>query len=488
MAAEELNESNLVEKAMSAFRWVAALRFLGQMVSWLSTIFVIRFLAPEDYGIISLAEVLRTFLVFFSVMGLGQGLMKVKDLTPQLVQKTLGLMVLINVSLFVLQFFSAPYIARFYETPQLELVLQVLAFSYLFIPWTSIPSSLIARELNHKRTSQVTLVSNVLASALSLTLAYMGYGYWALVAAIIFTMVFNCVCFNLILSYPRIPSFHFKGTKEVFSFGAFIAMSDIFYVAYNKVDVAVAGKYFTIAEVGFYGVALQLATMLMSKSIPLFNVVAFPAFARMNAISGDSNEYLVTTLRFAATMVFPVFFGVAMVGEDLILLVLGANWVQISGIFTLLVISVPVRILAYVITPAILAAGGARLDMLNSLITLAFLTVALVLLLPLGLEGVAVAWSLASLCLFGVTVVRGGRLLNLPVKRVLAAAAPALVASIVMCLSIHVVNLQLPDVSPILSLYKIPLGICVYIAFSWLVFRQRSEELIRVTLRLMGRA
>ena len=75
MAAEELNESNLVEKAMSAFRWVAALRFLGQMVSWLSTIFVIRFLAPEDYGIISLAEVLRTFLVFFSVMGLGQGLM-----------------------------------------------------------------------------------------------------------------------------------------------------------------------------------------------------------------------------------------------------------------------------------------------------------------------------------------------------------------------------------------------------------------------------
>ena len=152
MAAEELNESHLVEKAMSAFRWVAALRFLGQMVSWLSTIFVIRFLAPEDYGIISLAEVLRTFLVFFSVMGLGQGLMKVKDLTPQLVQKTLGLMVLINVSLFVLQFVSAPYIARFYETPELELVLQVLAFSYLFIPWTSIPSSLIARELDHKRT------------------------------------------------------------------------------------------------------------------------------------------------------------------------------------------------------------------------------------------------------------------------------------------------------------------------------------------------
>lgn len=488
MSSEEINQANLVNKAMSAFRWVAALRFLGQLVSWLSTIFVIRFLAPEDYGIISLAEVLRTFLVFFSVMGLGQGLMKVRELTPDLVQKTLGLMVLINAGLFLIQFFSAPWIARFYEAPELELVLQILAFGYLLVPWTSIPSSLIARELDHRKTSQVTFISNVLASALSLTLAYLGYGYWALVAAILFTMAFNCISFNLIHSYPRMPSFNFVGTKEVFSFGAFIAMSDIFYVAYNKVDVAVAGKFFTIAEIGFYGVAIQLATMLMSKSIPLFNVVAFPAFARMNAISGDSNEYLVTTLRFASTVVFPVFLGVAMVGEELILLVLGSNWVQIAGLFTILVVSVPVRILAYVLAPAILAAGGARLDMLNSLITLAFLTVAIVLLLPFGLEGVALAWSLASLCLFGVTVVRGGRLLKLPVMTVLSAVAPALLVSLVMCLAIYAVDSQLADVSALVSLYKIPLGVVVYVAVSWLFFRRRSEELIRILFRLMGRS
>lgn len=488
MASEEINQANLVNKAMSAFRWVAALRFLGQLVSWLSTIIVIRFLAPEDYGIISLAEVLRTFLGFFSIMGLGQGLMKVKDLRPELIQQTLGLLVLINAGLFLLQFFSAPYIASFYDTPELVLVLQILAFSYLFVPWTSIPNSLIARELDHRKTSQVTLISNVLASVLSLTLAYLGFGYWALVAAIIFTMVFNCVCFNLVHSYPRIPSFNFAGTKEVFSFGAFIAMSDIFFVAYNKVDVAVAGKIFDIAQVGYYAVAIQLATMLMAKSVPLFNMVAFPAFARMNAMSGDSNEYLLTTLRFAATVVFPVFLGVAMVGEDLILLILGSDWVQISGLFTVIVISVPVRILAYVIAPAILATGGARLDMVNSLITLVFLTVGLAVLLPLGLYGVAIAWSLTSLCLFVVTVVRGGRLLKLPVRTVLAAVSPALLVSLVMCLAIYIVDIQFPAVSPLLALYKIPLGAVVYIVASWFLFRTRSEELTRILFRLMGRA
>ena len=397
-------------------------------------------------------------------------------------------MVLINGLLFLIQFFCAPYIAHFYNAPELELVLKVLAFTYLFIPWTSIPSSLIARELDHKKTSQITFFSNVLASALSLTLAYLGYGYWALIAAIVFTMAFNCIWFNRILDYPRFPSFSFHGTSEVFKFGAFIAMSDIFYVAYNKIDVAVAGKYFDIAQIGFYGVAIQLATMLMSKSIPLFNVVAFPAFARMNAISGDSNEYLITTLRFASAVVFPVFLGVAMVGEDLILLVLGSNWVQISGLFTILVVSVPFRILAYVITPAVLAAGGARLDMMNSFITLVFLAVAISILLPFGLSGVAFAWSLASLCLFGVILVRGGHLLNLPLMAVFSALTPALLGSLAMCVAIYAVDLQFPAASEVASLYKIPLGALVYALFSWYFFRGRSEELIRVFFRLMGRS
>jgi O-antigen/teichoic acid export membrane protein len=101
MPLEDIDQSSLVDRAMSAFRWVAALRFVGQMVSWLSTIFVIRFLAPEDYGVLSLAEVFRTFLVLFSTVGLSQGLMKVESLTGPLIQKTLGLLVVINTMLFV---------------------------------------------------------------------------------------------------------------------------------------------------------------------------------------------------------------------------------------------------------------------------------------------------------------------------------------------------------------------------------------------------
>jgi len=487
MSSEEIDQSNLVNRAISAFRWVAALRFLGQLVSWLTTIFVIRFLAPEDYGVMTLAEVFRTFLVLFSHVGLSQGLMKVENLTRPLVQKTLGLLVTVNFALFLLQFSLAPYAARFYGNEDLEMVLRVLSFTYLLIPWTSVPASLVARNLEHKKTSKITFVTDILASCLTLALAFLGFGYWALVAAIVFTSLFNCFWFNRMIDYPRLPSFIPKGTEELFKFGAFVALSEVLFVAYNRVDVVIAGRFFDIAQVGLYGVAIQLATMLMIKTVPLFNVVAFPAFARMSAETAGRNDYLLTTLRFASALIFPVFLGVAMVGEELIGLVLGSNWVQISGIFAIIVVSVPLRILAYVISPAMLAAGGARINMTNAFVTLLVLTAAIFALLPMGLSGVAIGWSLASVCVFLLTVVRGSRLLSLSIGAIFSATLPAVIAAALMCLAIYVVARQFPDVSGVLALYKIPFGALVYSVIFWCFFRGRSEELIRVFMRLLGR-
>jgi len=303
----------------------------------------------------------------------------------------------------------------------------------------------------------------------------------------VFTALFNCFWFNRIIDYPKLPSFIPKGTEELFKFGAFVALSEVLFVAYNRVDIVITGKFFDIAQVGLYGVAIQLATMLMIKSVPLFNVVAFPAFARMNDATGNRNEYLITTLGFASTLIFPVFLGVAMVGEEIIGLVLGNNWVQVSDLFVIIVVSVPLRILAYVISPAMLAAGGARINMTNAFITLIFLTSVIFALLPLGLSGVGIAWSLASVCVFGLTVVRGGHLLALSLKDIFSSISPALFAALLMCAVIYVVDMQLSNVSGLVGLYKIPLGGFVYTFVFWYFFRGRSEELIRVLMRLMGR-
>ena len=79
-------------------------------------------------------------------------------------------------------------------------------------------------------------------------------------------------------------------------------------------------------------------------------------------------------------------------------------------------------------------------------------------------------------------------MLELPVMTVLSAIAPAVLVSLVMCIVIYLVDMQFADASALVSLYKIPLGAVVYVVVSWLFFRRRSEELVRILFRLAGRS
>ena len=98
-----------------------------------------------------------------------------------------------------------------------------------------------------------------------------------------------------------------------------------------------------------------------------------------------------------------------------------------------------------------------------------------------------IAWSLASVCIFVLTVVRGGRVLALSLRDIFTVIGPALLAALLMCAVIYTIDLQLSNVSGLIGLYKIPMGGLVYVLIFWYFFRSRSEELIRVLLRLMGR-
>jgi len=488
MSSVESEEKQLVNRALSAFRWVAVLRFSGQFISWLSTIFVIRFLAPEDFGIISLAELFRTFIVLFSTMGLGQGLIAAKELTPDLIRKTIGLLFIVNCLLFIIQFFSAPYVAEFYNSAELEAVLKFTAFTYLINPWSAVPFALIARELEHEKSAKGFFFVGIFCSLLSLSLAYLGYGYWALVFPIVFAAVANCIWLNIIKQYPMLPSFSFSGALPLFKFGAFVAISDLLWVAYNKVDVAIGGKYFDISELGFYAVALQLGTLLMTRVMPLFNVVAFPALARLNDTHGGSNDYLLVGLRMCSMLIFPVFFGVAFIGHNIIYLLLGEEWTRVSGMLAVLAATVPLRILAYVISPAILAADAASVNMSNSFVTLLCTIVLIMLFLPMGIMGLAIAWSASSFVIFSLTYFRGARVLSIPVRSLLVPLLQPLLAAIVMLLALELVDIQRLGNPGLIVLLQVLLGAFVYIVFCWSFLRERSRELIRIASRLAGKA
>ena len=71
-------------KVISAVRWSATARFLGQAFSWAITIVVIRLLSPGDYGLMAMAMVVVSLLILLNTLGLDAVLVQERDLDESL--------------------------------------------------------------------------------------------------------------------------------------------------------------------------------------------------------------------------------------------------------------------------------------------------------------------------------------------------------------------------------------------------------------------
>ena len=70
-----------IQKILSGARWAVVLRLIGQAISWLSTIIVVRFISPGDYGLNAMLEAPAELLLLLSTLGLDLALVRAKTVT-----------------------------------------------------------------------------------------------------------------------------------------------------------------------------------------------------------------------------------------------------------------------------------------------------------------------------------------------------------------------------------------------------------------------
>ena len=98
-----------------------------QGVSFIVQIVLARLLDPTDYGVLTLLTIFITISQVFVQSGFNTALIQRKDVTEKDYSSVFYLSLSIALILYVILFFSAPFIADFYDMPQLKNVLRVLA-------------------------------------------------------------------------------------------------------------------------------------------------------------------------------------------------------------------------------------------------------------------------------------------------------------------------------------------------------------------------
>jgi O-antigen/teichoic acid export membrane protein len=398
----------------AGLRWMAAGRLSAQLVAWGATIFVLRLLHPEDYGLAAVCAAVVGAVSIVAEFALSAGVVQARTLGHEQLRGVLGAVLLIALACTAAVWVLAPALGDFFSSPQAVPMIRVAALQLLLGPWAAIPDAMLRRELRFRALAALEFGHIVAASGLTLGLALGGAGAWALVVGPIGGAAMRLLLLHIVAPTRVWPSLDFAPARELIRFGATMATSRVANYVFGQSDMWIAGRMLPKAQLGEYAVAVQLAMLPLSKTMGVLNDVLFPLVAKMNREGEDLREPLLGGLRLGMYVAVPVLWGLAVVAPDLLPLLIGARWSGAVPILQLICLLLPVRLINVALATVLQGSGRADLDLRNTL-------TGAVLLPPLFLAGVghgpfglACAWAAGLPIVVFVNLLRCRKALRIP--------------------------------------------------------------------------
>ncbi len=335
---------SLKQTILSAIGWSVGIKLAFQIVNWGMTLVVIRMLSPDDYGLMAESQIFVNFLLGFGLLGLGDALVQQSDTPKAVVARVFGVLLLTSVGLTVLLMMAAYPIADWYSDRRLVPLIQVVSLGFMFNGLTALPRAYLTKSLQVRSILIIDLSSGFVGAAMVVVLAYNGYGVWALVLGNLLSHVIGLLGFvTLCWKYYVWPRFDFVGLRPLFAFGIYRTFEYTVWVTYVSADVLIISRWLGPTALGVYAVALNFATVPLSKIAPIVNATAFPAFAMVQARPAEARFYALKALRMMATIAVPVFFGVCATAPEVVDLVFGPKWVEAKSVLGVLALATTFR-------------------------------------------------------------------------------------------------------------------------------------------------
>lgn len=428
--------------------WASATRIAGQMLNWLMTLAVVRFLTPADYGLMAITMAVSGFLAAMSYVGFSDVLVQSRDPDRDAPQ-AYGLILLVNIACLAVLFALAPVLAGFYRDPRLTPLLRFASLTFLLLGVGSLSRARLQRELALKQMSLVDMTSNVLGGVVTILLAWQGFGVWALLDGVMLGEAVRTTGFLIMAPVRHWPALPTRSQRRLLRMGSYRTAENVLWYFGTQIDIFVAGRMLGSGALGVYSVARTLASLPVDRLSTVVKPIALPAFSRLQDDTDQALIYLGKAMRILALISFPVFLGVSAVSHDLVPVVLGPRWNSVATPLAILAAAMTMRLTGIFLAPFLLGFGHFRASLENTCVTTLLFIAAYVIGAHWGLLGVCVAAAIAYPLQFllwatRISVVRRGHFWTLLRPLLRPGIAAALMYAAVMAVSWLLPNWMLP--------------------------------------------
>lgn len=318
--------SDIKTKALSGVMWGGVERFSMRGAQFLVNLILARLLSPEEFGLIAMLTVFMAISEVFIDGGFSTALIRQKSSSEADFSTVFYINLTISILFYLLLFLSAPYIASFYNQPELCLITRVYTFNLVINSLVAVNKVKLIIAVDFKTQTKISLISVLLSGVIAICCAYRGYGVWALVVQMLLNSFLNVLLsFYYIKWKPRLL-FSSDSFKRLFGFGSKLLGASLIDKSYYQCYKLVIGKFFAPANLGLYDQAVQFSSFPYNNIGGVICRVALPVFSKFQDDKAQLLSVYNRFIRVLTFMIFPIVMGVCGISEPLIDILLTSKW------------------------------------------------------------------------------------------------------------------------------------------------------------------
>lgn len=306
--------------------WKLLERFGVQGVQFVLQIVLARLLAPELYGVLAIMVIFVNLATVFVQTGFNTALIQNKDVTEDDYSSVFFVSLGIAGILYTAIFLCSPFIASYYDMPEIVIPLRVLALMLFPGALNSVQLAKVSREMDFRTIFFSNVGGAIVSGVIGIAIALLGGGLWALVAQTMLSNIVVCIVMRFTSHLMLRPVCDLKRVVVLFSYGWKLLASALLDTFYHNLHSLVIGKKYDGGTLGYYNRGQQFPSFIINAINGAVQSVMLPAMSAEQDDRVRIRTMMRTSISLSAYIIFPFMAGLAAVASPLVSLLLTDKW------------------------------------------------------------------------------------------------------------------------------------------------------------------
>lgn len=275
-------------------------------------------LAPAIFGVMLIINTLKLGIELMSDVGIQQNVVYSRNgEDPDFLNTAWTIQVLRGLLIFLLFLALSKPLADFYKIPLLAI--QISAAGSLFAGANSMSLALALKKMNFASRNFFDAAVDLVSMAAQVALTYASPTLWSLVfGSVLGSIIRCCASFYYLPAQKHRFRWSWPHVREIMSFGKWIFVSSLGYFACANSDRLYLATVTSLAVLGVYGIARNIADLPTALVVRLAYFIVFPMVSSSTA-PRDSHRREAARPRLLFLLLAVAGLSVAIAGADLVI-------------------------------------------------------------------------------------------------------------------------------------------------------------------------